>query len=91
MATASLHQSQASQEHIQRFEGKVRAMKTALAAVPGDGFHEKLITVIHRPGWTTIAEGQFFEAALDSILAQTQQLAQLHQQLMAAADSVGRS
>ena len=89
MATASLHQSQASPEHIQRFEGKVREMKSALAALPGGDFHEKLIIVIHRPGWTTIAEGQFFEAAADSILAQTRQLAQLHQQLMAAADSVG--
>jgi len=91
MATATLSQSKTAPEHIQHFERKIREMKKAFAALPGDDFHEQLIIVIHRPGWTTIAEGQFFEAAVDSIRAQAQLLAQMQQQLMAAANSVRRN
>ena len=79
-----------SSAHLERFTQKLRAVKQAVASLPGDDFHEQLITVIHRPGWTTIAEGMFFEALADSILAQTQHLAQLHQQLKAASEAVGQ-
>jgi hypothetical protein len=45
---------------------------------------------MHRPGWTTLAEGLFFEAVVDSMLTNTQQLTQLHAQLMAGAQAVGQ-
>jgi hypothetical protein len=80
----------ASATHVDRFTQKLRAVKQAVASLPGDDFHNQLIQVIHRPGWTTIAEGMFFEALADSILAQTQHLAQLHQQLKAASEAVGQ-
>jgi hypothetical protein len=79
-----------SAAHVDRFTQKLRAVRQAVANLPGDDFHEQLITVIHRPGWTTIAEGMFFETLADSILAQTQHLAQLHQQLKAASEAVGK-
>jgi len=79
-----------SATHVERFTQKLRAVRQAVASLPGDDFHTQLITVIHRPGWTTIAEGMFFEALADSILAQTQHLAQLHQQLKAASEAVGQ-
>ena len=87
MATAA---KPVSATHVQKFTQKLQAVRQAVASLPGDDFHQQLILVIHRPGWTTIAEGMFFEALADSILAQTQHLAQLHQQLMAASQAVGR-
>jgi hypothetical protein len=89
MATLAKSQHTASDGHVQRFEKKLRQVKQAVANLPSDGFHEQLIGIIHRPGWTTIAEGMFFETILDSILAQAQNLEQLHQQLMKAAGAVG--
>jgi hypothetical protein len=79
-----------SANHVDRFTQKLRAVRQAVASLPGDDFHNQLIQVIHRPGWTTIAEGMFFEALADSILAQTQHLSQLHQQLKAASEAVGQ-
>jgi hypothetical protein len=89
MATAAKPKP-ATSAHVERFTKKLHSVRQAIANLPGDDFHQQLITVIHRPGWTTIAEGMFFEALADSILAQTQHLAQLHQQLKAASEAVGQ-
>ena len=78
-----------SADHIQHFEKKVQAMKSALANLPAQNSTDTLLQYIHRPGWTTIAESIFFETMIDSITAQTQQLAQLHKQMMAGAARVG--
>ncbi len=77
-------------EHIQRFDKKVTDMRRAFAALPADDSFETLLNLIHRPGWTTIAEGIFFEGLVDSITQQTNQLANLQTQLMAGAAQVGR-
>jgi hypothetical protein len=90
MATLTQTGSHASADHIQRFEHKIGAARKALATLPGDDFYDQMIVIIHRAGWTTIAEGIFFEAALDAIVAHTKQLAQAHQQILSAADAVGR-
>jgi len=89
MATLSKSQHISADGYVQRFEQKLRQVRQAVANLPSDDFHEQLLGVIHRPGWTTIAEGMFFEAILDSMLAQTQNLAKLHQQLMNASGAVG--
>ena len=77
-------------EHIKRFDKKVTDMRRAHAALPADDSFDTLLNIIHRPGWTTIAEGIFFEGLVDSITQQTQQLANLHKQLMDGAEQVGR-
>ena len=89
MATQTPVKSQASAEHLQRFEQKINAVRQAAASLPGDDFYDLLWKIIHRPGWTTHAEGLFFEAAVESIITQTQLLAQAHRQVLAAAEQVG--
>jgi len=89
MATATVSTHGTSAEHIQRFEQKLGKVKQAVAALPGDDYHQVLINIMHRPGWTTPAETILFEALVDSILTQTQHLAQLHQQLLAGSKAVG--
>ena len=81
--------SSASAEHVARFEQKIDAARQAVAGIPDDDFFNQLWIVTHRPGWTTIAEGQFFEAALESVTAHAQLLTNAHRQLMAASELVG--
>jgi hypothetical protein len=77
-------------EHIKRFEKKITDMRRAFAALPTDDSFETLLKYIHNPGWTTLAESTFFEGLVDSMTHQTQQLTNLHKQLMAGAEQVGR-
>jgi len=79
-----------SADHVKQFEKKVNTMKASFAALPPQSSFDTLLQYIHRPGWTTPAESVFFETMVDSIIAQTQQLAQMHKQLMAGAAMVGR-
>jgi len=77
-------------EHIRRFDNKVNEMRRAFAALPAQDSFDTLLQYIHRPGWTTPAESILFEGLVDSIVRQTQQLGQLHGQLMAGAAQVGQ-
>ncbi len=88
MATLAKSKADASPEQVQRFERKLREVKLAVANLPGDQYHEELVKIIRRGGWTTLAEGIFFEAVMESMLAHTRDLSQLHQRLKAAFEAV---
>ena len=88
METITTH---ATAEHVARHERKVTLAREALASLPGGDYYDQLWQVIHRPGWTTIAEGLYFEALVDSITTHAQTLNQLHQQLLKASLAVGNS
>lgn len=88
MATVAKSESQVPPERVQRFERKLREVKLAIANLPGDEYHDELIKIVRRGAWTTHAEGIFFEAVVESILAHTRDLAQLHQRLKAAFEAI---
>ena len=88
MATLAKSKPEASADQVQRFERKLREVKQAVASLPGNEYHAELLNLVRRAGWTTTAEGIFFEALTDSILAQTRDLQQLHQKLKAAFEAV---
>jgi hypothetical protein len=88
VATLAKSKPEASPEQVQRFERKLREVRLAVANLPGDEYHAELIKIIRRGGWTTLAEGIFFEAVVESMLAHTRDLAQLHQRLKAAFEAV---
>ncbi len=88
VATLAKSKPDASADHVQRFERKLREVKQAIANLPGDEYHEELLKIVRRAGWTTLAEGIFFEALVESMLAHTRDLTQLHQRLKAAFESV---
>ena len=75
-------------DQVQRFERKLREVKQAMASLPGEEYHAELLKVVRRAGWTTLAEGIFFEALIESILAHTRDLQQLHARLKAAFEAV---
>ncbi|WP_433966737.1 hypothetical protein [Tunturiibacter gelidiferens] len=86
---ASLKQvtSQASINHL-RVEEKLYEAKHAVCRLPRENYYEELLAVIRRPGWTTGAERIYFAAMIDLILVYTENLTDLHQQLMAASRAV---
>lgn len=88
VATLAQAKPDASADRLQRFERKLREVRQAVANLPGDEYHAELLQIVRRAGWTTLAEGIFFEALAESILAHTRDLEQLHQQLKAAFEAV---
>jgi hypothetical protein len=88
VATVAKSKPDASADQVQRFERRLREVKQAIAGLPGEQYHEELVKIIRRAGWTTLAEGIFFEALTESILAHTRDLQQLHQKLKAAFEAV---
>jgi hypothetical protein len=88
VATLARSKPEASADQVQRFERKLREVKQAVASLPGNEYHAELLNLVRRAGWTTTAEGIFFEALTESILAQTRDLQQLHQKLKAAFEAV---
>jgi hypothetical protein len=88
VATLAKSKPEASADQVQRFERKLREVKQAVANLPGEQYHEELLKIVRRAGWTTLAEGIFFEAMVESILAHTRELVQLHQRLKAAFEAV---
>jgi hypothetical protein len=88
VATVAKSKPEAPADQVQRFERRLREVKQAMAGLPGEQYHEELVKIIRRAGWTTLAEGIFFEALIESILAHTRDLQQLHQKLKAAFEAV---
>ena len=73
---------------LSKIETHIQTLKTAHAALADTSDLDTLFQIIHRPGWTTIAEGSFLLAALESINVQTAQLATSRQNVLAAAQQV---
>ena len=73
---------------LSQLESHIQSIRTAHQALAAGGEMDDLFKIIHNPGWTTPAEYAFLLASLESIKAQTQQLAGLQQSLLAAAQSV---
>ena len=72
-------------------EAHIQSIKTSHAALGDSSEMDELFKVIHFPGFTTPAELAFLRASLDSIIAQTKQLAALRQGVLTAAKLVATS
>ena len=88
MASFVKAKPEAPADQVQRFERRLRELKQAVAGLPGEEYHAELMKVVRRAGWTTLAEGIFFEALVESMLAKTRDLQQLHTRLRAAFEAV---
>jgi hypothetical protein len=76
-------------EHAKTLEPKIRALQEGLKKISSQT--EKLVVIIHRPGFTTPQEAEFVHAMLDSLAHQVEGVDRGYQTLVAVADKVGRS
>jgi hypothetical protein len=76
-------------EHAKTLEPKIRALQEGLKKISSQT--EKLVVIIHRPGFTTPQEAEFVHAMLDSLTHQVEGVDRGYQALVAVADKVGRS
>lgn len=74
---------------LTQLEGDIQALKTTHASLASGDSLDELLTIIHRPGWTTPAELAFVRTGLESIRMQTAQLNALTRGLLGAAKLVG--
>ena len=75
-------------QHIANFESQIKEFNNSLRQLTGGDSLEGLIKIIHRPGWTTVAEIAFFGGILDSMVSQTRALNSLKQVLLSGASKV---
>jgi hypothetical protein len=74
---------------IPALETKVRTLGEAISKV-GDAKHAELLArIIHRPGWTTVAEHELVHAHLDAFHSQVSGLHKGLDALLAIARKIG--
>ncbi len=71
-------------------EAHIHAVKATLMTLADSSELDELLAIIHRPGWTTPAEGMLVTASLEYLAAQTKLVATLRQNLLAGARAVGK-
>jgi hypothetical protein len=86
--------------NVTTLEGKIKELIGSLArlASTGEGHTgasaasgdlQELLTIIHRPGWTTPAEATFVEGIVDSMTSNARTLDALKQVLLMGSRAVG--
>ena len=75
-------------KQAQHIEVQLKELHASFQQLSGGDSVENIISVIHKPGWTTIAEVAFFTGIVDSMLAHTKALAVLKQVLLSGAAKV---
>ena len=75
--------------HVADLEAKINELGVGLRGVGDVSLSEELSTLIHRPGWTTVAEAQLVKAMIDTMQAHTRGAQTLRQALLAGTRQVG--
>jgi hypothetical protein len=73
---------------IKKIESRCQELTQALKGAADNKDFDELLTIIHKPGWTTPAEALLVHALLESMVAQAKHLAGLKQTLLAGARAV---
>lgn len=78
-----------SAEHVEHLENRLKELQAKSATTARQNPYPRLIELIHRPGWTTLAEARFFEDALDSLESHLDSIERDQRNLLKAAELVG--
>jgi len=78
-------------EHAKELEPKIRKIQERISNMTTENQSDRLLQIIHKPGWTTLREVQFVQASLDSIGYHLEGVERAHRALVAIADQIGRS
>ena len=69
-------------------ETQLKELHASLQRLSGGDSVESMVSVIHKPGWTTIAEVAFFTGIVDSMISHSKALFSLKQVLLSGAAKV---
>ena len=67
---------------VTHLETQIKQLGRCFSSLADDRDFQELITIIHRPGWTTVAEHLLVTGVVDSMLAQAKTLVGLKQALL---------
>ena len=67
---------------VTHLEAQIKELGGCLNSLANDRDFHEFITIIHRPGWTTVAEHLLVTGVVDSMLAQAKTLVGLKQVLV---------
>lgn len=76
---------------INHLEKKLKQLDHSMQAIVGKQYATNMLTIIHRPGWTTPQEAQLVHALVDSLQHQIDGVQRTHQLLLEAADLIGKA
>jgi hypothetical protein len=76
------------QHDLTHLETSVNDMCTSLSSVADRSSFEEFLTIIHKPGFTSVAEIALLRGLVDSMREQTKTLAGLKQVLLSGASKV---
>jgi hypothetical protein len=76
---------------IPKLEKHIKELTHNLNSLANNKEFDELLTIIHKPGWTSIAEFQLASAVVDSMMAHTRALTELKTALMNASRRVGEA
>ena len=86
-----MSQSTKHDAKIKALEGRLSQLSDKLASLHAHSTQvSELIPVIHRPGWTTLAEVTLVSGMVEAMIKHTEVMAELHSSLMSGAQAVGK-
>ncbi len=79
-----------SQRRVVSLEDRIKRVRSAFQPLKNlDGDLLEMLKIIHRPGWTSVAEFTYASALLDGMFAEVESLAALRQGLLKGSRAVG--
>lgn len=79
------------EQHVAHLEGRVRELGRQLETMSDSSDLEEMIILMHRPGWTTLAEYLLVGAALDAIQQQVELLTGMRQALLNGSRAIAQA
>lgn len=76
---------------VDQLKKGVGSLDTAISQLHNAKHAERLITIIHRPGWTTPQEFQLVQAHIEALSEHVRQVHKGFDTLVAIADKIGKS
>ena len=77
-----------NKHELTHLETKIMELHATLKNLADGGSFEEFVRIIHKPGWTTVAEAILFIGVVDSMVEQAKAVLGLKQVLLTAAEKV---
>ena len=76
-------------DHLEKLEEQADQLRAVLRELSDDESFDEFLTIIHKPGWTTLPEWLLVEGGLRSMIALAASLNDLKQGIFEGARAVG--